>query len=91
MIYGTLAGTGYDGAAVGPNDTATALDGSEYVYGGGTGWLTAKFAVTRKRADPDAIVLMDTFDGLKDSALLFDALRWEKASEVGVGRTGPNQ
>lgn len=92
MIYGTLGGTGYDGAAVSTNDTAVAQNGSEYVYGGGTGWLTAKFPVTRGETIQMRIVLMDTFDGLKDSALLFDALRWEKAMQMGgVGRTPPNQ
>ncbi|HEX8790529.1 MAG TPA: choice-of-anchor L domain-containing protein [Polyangiaceae bacterium] len=92
MIYGTLAGTGYDGAAVSANDTAIAQNGSEYIYGGGTGWLTAKFPVTRGETLQMRIVLMDTFDGLKDSALLFDALRWEKAMEMGgVGRPQPNQ
>jgi hypothetical protein len=32
------------------------------------------------------IIVADTFDGLKDSAVLFDALRWEETSESGVGR-----
>lgn len=91
-IYGTLAGTGYDGAAVSGNDTAIAQNGSEYIYGAGTGWLTGRFPVTRGETIQMRIVLMDTFDGLKDSALLFDALRWEKATEMGgVGRPQPNQ
>ena len=92
MIYGDLAGTGYDGAAVSTNDTAMAQNGSTYIYGGGTGWLTAKFPVTRGETIQMRIVLMDTFDGLKDSALLFDALRWEKAMGMGgIGRPPPNQ
>jgi hypothetical protein len=85
-IFGTLAGTGYDGAAVGANDTAMAVNGSEYVYGGGSGWLTTKFPVVPRETIQMRIIVADTFDGLKDSAVLFDALRWEETSESGVGR-----
>ena len=85
-IFGTLAGTGYDGAALGPNDTAVAVDGSEYIYGGGSGWLTTKFPVVPSETIQMRIIVADTFDGLKDSAVLFDALRWEETSESGVGR-----
>jgi hypothetical protein len=40
-----------------------AQNGSEYSYGGGTGWLTGKFPVTRCEAIQMRIVLVDTFDG----------------------------
>jgi hypothetical protein len=85
-IFGTLMGTGYDGAAVGSNDTVLALNGSEYVYGGGSGWLTAKFPVVPREELEMRIVIADAFDGLKDSAVLLDAIRWEKGGETGVGR-----
>jgi len=85
-IFGTLVGTGYDGAAVGANDTAVAVDGSEYIYGGGSGWLTTKFPVVPRETIEMRVIVADTFDGLKDSAVLFDALRWEETSESGVGR-----
>jgi hypothetical protein len=32
------------------------------------------------------INVADAFDGLKDSAVLLDAIRWERTSETGVGR-----
>jgi hypothetical protein len=85
-IFGTLAGTGYDGAAVSSNDTATAVNGNEYVYGGGSGWLTAKFPVVPRETIEMRVIIADTFDGLKDSTALFDAMRWEPGSESGVGR-----
>jgi hypothetical protein len=85
-ILGTLAGTGYDGAAVGADDTVLAVDGSKYVYGGGSGWLTAKFPVVPREELEMRIVIADAFDGLKDSAVLLDAIRWERTSETGVGR-----
>ena len=85
-ILGTLAGTGYDGAAAGPNDSALAVDGSEYIYGGGSGWLTTGFGVTPGEELQMRIVLMDTFDGLKDSVLLVDNLGWDPTQVVGVSR-----
>lgn len=85
-IFGALAGTGYDGAASSANDTALAVDGSEYVYGGGSGWLTTKFPVVPSETIQMRIIVADTFDGLKDSAVLLDALRWEPTSESSVGR-----
>jgi hypothetical protein len=85
-IFGALAGTGYDGAAVSSNDTAIAVDGSEYIYGGGSGWLTTKFPVVPRETLQMRIIIADTFDGLKDSSVLFDALRWEPISESGVTR-----
>ena len=89
-IFGTLAGTGYDGAAVSTDDTALAVNGSKYVYGGGSGWLTAKFPAVPGETLVMRVIVADTFDGLKDSAVLFDAVRWEPGSESGVGRP-PNQ
>ncbi|MGH7296159.1 MAG: choice-of-anchor L domain-containing protein, partial [Polyangiaceae bacterium] len=89
-IFGTLAGTGYDGAILGPDDTASAVNGSEYVYGGGSGWLTTRFPVAPGETIQMRFIVADTFDGLKDSAVLFDALRWEPTSQTGVTRP-PNQ
>ncbi len=86
MIFGTLAGTGYDGAAKSANDTVQAVNGNLYVYGGGTGWLTTKFPVKPGEQIVMRVIVADTFDGLKDSAILFDNMRWEAASESGVGR-----
>ena len=85
-IFGVLTGTGYDGAAVSADDTAVAVNGNTYVYGGGSGWLTAKFPVVPRETIVMRVIVADTFDGLKDSAVLFDALRWEPTSETGVGR-----
>jgi len=90
-ILGQLAGTGYDGAIAGTNDTVQALDGDTYVYGGGSGWLTAKFPVVRGETLEMRVIIADTFDGLKDSAVVFDAVRWEEASEGGGGVSRPNQ
>jgi hypothetical protein len=86
QILGTITGTGYDGAAVSSNDTEAAVDGSLYIYGGGSGWLTTKFAVTPRETIEMRVIVADTFDGLKDSAVLFDAMRWEQTSESSVGR-----
>ncbi len=55
-----------------------AVDGNYYVYGGGSGWLTATFGVTPSEELQIRIVLMDTFDGLKDSVLLVDAIGWDQ-------------
>jgi hypothetical protein len=85
-ILGTLLGTGYDGAATGPNDTALAVDGSEYIYGGGSGWLTTSFGVTPGEELQLRIVIMDTFDGLKDSVVLIDQLGWDPGPPTGVSR-----
>jgi hypothetical protein len=85
-ILGTLLGTGYDGAASGPNDTVLAVDGSEYVYGGGSGWLTASFGVTPGEELQLRLVVLDTFDGLKDSAVLIDRLGWDPGPASGVSR-----
>jgi hypothetical protein len=85
-IVGTLAGTGYDGAAVGADDTVLSTSGSRYVYGGGSGWLTTKFPVVPQEELDMRIVIADAFDGLKDSAVVLDAIRWERTSETGVVR-----
>jgi hypothetical protein len=85
-ILGTLLGTGYDGAASGPNDTVLAVDGSEYVYGGGSGWLTASFGVTPGEELQLRLVVLDTFDGLKDSVVLIDRLGWDPGPATGVSR-----
>jgi hypothetical protein len=85
-VEGTLIGTGYDGAALGPNDTALAIDGSEYVYGGGSGWLTASFGVTPGEELQLRLVVLDTFDGLKDSVVLLDRIGWDPGPPSGVSR-----
>ncbi len=85
-IAGTLLGTGYDGAASSGDDTILAVDGSKYVYGGGSGWLTVKFPVVPREDIQVRFIVADTFDGRKDSAVLVDSFRWEKGSETGVTR-----
>ena len=62
------------------------MNGNLYVYGGGSGWLTAKFPVTPGEQIQMRVIIADTFDGLKDSAVLLDDMRWEAASESGTGR-----
>ena len=88
-VFGSLKSTGFDGAGSNRSDgTALSQDGTKtYVYGGGSGWLTAKFAVVPREVLTMRIIVHDTFDGLKDSAVLFDALRWERdATSGGVQR-----
>jgi len=85
-ITGALAATGYDGAAVGTDDTVLAVDGSEYIYGGGSGWLHAGFTVTPSEELEMRIMVMDTFDGLKDSVVVVDGLGWDATSSTGVSR-----
>jgi hypothetical protein len=86
-IFGSLAGTGYDGAAAGTDDTIVSVDGNKYVYGGGSGWLTAKFPVVPREVLQMRVLIADAFDGLKDSTVLVDAMRWEQARDNGgVGR-----
>jgi hypothetical protein len=84
-VFGTLKGTGYDGAASSPFDgTALSTDGTKkYVYGGGSGWLTAKLPVTPSEELTMRIIVHDTFDGLKDSSVLVDAMRWEPSTAPG--------
>lgn len=91
QVFGSLRGTFFDGAGSPPYDgTATSNDGTHvYVYGGGTGWLTSEFAVTPREKIVMRIVVLDTFDGLKDSAVLLDALRWERTLGGGGGTRRP--
>ena len=90
-VTGTLAGTWFDGAGASPFDgTAASTDGTgHYVYGGGSGWLTAKFSVTPGESIVVRVIVHDTFDGRKDSAVLFDGMRWEATSSDGVERPVP--
>jgi hypothetical protein len=90
-IFGELAGTSYDGAIDGTNDTVQAVNGDTYIYGGGSGWLTAKFPVVPRETLQMRVIVADTFDGLKDSTVLFDAVRWEEASEDGGVSRPANQ
>lgn len=89
-IFGTLEGTGYDGKSSAPFDgTATSTDGTKkYVYGGGTGWLRATFATKPRDQIQLRFIVHDTFDGLKDSAVLVDAITWQKAEPQGGGGVG---
>jgi hypothetical protein len=89
-IFGALAGTGYDGATAPPpaaaGDTYQALNGNLYVYGGGSGWLSGSFGVTPGESLQMRVVVMDTFDGLKDSVVLLDGLGWDPGPPQGVVR-----
>lgn len=90
-VFGSLGGTFYDGAGSAPFDgTALSMDGTKtYVYGGGSGWLTGKFPVTPGETLSMRIIVHDTFDGLKDSAVLFDAIRWEAVAPLDPGVSRP--
>jgi hypothetical protein len=85
-ITGTLRGTGFDGAAVSTDSTVLAVNGNKYIYGGGTGWLTAKFPVVPGEELIVRVIIHDTFDGLKDSAVLVDGFRWEPDDASGAFR-----
>ena len=62
-------------------------DGTKiYVYGGGSGWLTAKFPVVPRETITMRVIIHDTFDGIKDSAVIVDGLRWERGAASGVDR-----
>lgn len=87
-VFGSLHGTGYDGAAVSSDYTVRAVNGNTYVYGGGTGWLSAKFPTVPGEELLVRVILFDTFDGLKDSAVLLDGFRWE-ADEGDAGAERP--
>jgi hypothetical protein len=80
-IFGTLAGTNFDGAGKGSSDDTTVdpADGNTYVYGGGSGWLTTKFGVDPGETIVVRFMIMDTSDGILDSAVLLDNFSWEKA------------
>jgi hypothetical protein len=91
-IFGSIGGTAYDGATASPpsaNDTVTSTSNQLYVYGGGSGWLTTAVPVTGGETLQMRIIVFDTFDGLKDSAVLFDAFRWQPGSSSGVSRPPP--
>jgi hypothetical protein len=85
MVVGSLKGTGYDGAAVG-DGTVMSSTGQLYVYGGGSGWLTSRFTVTPNDSIVVRVIVHDTFDGYKDSAVLVDNFRWEPNPASGVAR-----
>jgi hypothetical protein len=90
-VAGSITGTGYDAPSATPPDTVTVKDtqGQDhlYVYGGGTGWLTATFAVTPGEEMQVRVIVFDTFDGLRDSAVVMDGLRWQPTAGSGIVRT----
>lgn len=89
QVFGSLTGTYYDGAGSPSADgTVTSLDGTKkYLYGGGTGWLTSTFPVTPGESIMLRFMIMDTFDGLKDSTVLIDRFTWiQVPTEAGVIR-----
>jgi len=92
-VAGSLAGTGYDGAGAssdaGAPDTVRSVSGDLYVYGGGTGWLSAAFPVTPGEQLEVRVVIMDTFDGLKDSVVLVDGFTWQQSPPASVGVSRP--
>jgi len=86
QVFGTLAATGYDGAAVSSDGTVLSSTNQKYMYGGGTGWLTAHFTVVPGDSIVLRVILTDTFDGYKDSAVLLDGFHWEPGPAVGIER-----
>jgi len=81
-VAGTLKGTNFDGASATPATTDDTIDGGSgvrYVYGGGTGWLTAKFEVEPGEKIVIRFTVNDTSDGVLDSAAIVDNIRWDKA------------
>jgi len=91
MVFGSIHGTYYDGAGDTPsNGTAFSVDGThEYVYGGGSGWLTSTFPVTPGEMIQMRVIIFDTYDGLKDSAVVFDNLRWQPGTSGGTTQRPP--
>jgi hypothetical protein len=87
-VFGTLEGTGYDGAAVG-DGTVLGTNGKKYVYGAGTGWLRARVNVVPRDTIVLRLILHDTFDGYKDSAVLVDGFQWDPLPAAGVERPPP--
>lgn len=75
-IFGTLKGTHFDGDKYGANDVESS---GKYIYGGGSGWLTTKFAVEPGESMVVRFMVMDTSDGVLDSAAIVDNIRWDKA------------
>jgi len=95
-VHGALNGTGYDGAGAGGGadaaaaaDTVQSIEGNTYIYGGGTGWLNAAFPVTPGEQLELRIVIMDTFDGIKDSVVLVDGFTWQPMAPTTTGVTRP--
>jgi hypothetical protein len=80
-VFGTLEGTFYDGVGIGStNGTVESFgDRKRYVYGGGSGWLTTRFAVEPGETIELRLIMVDSGDGVLDSAVAIDAMRWEKA------------
>ncbi len=94
-IFGTLAGTNFDGAGMGStDDTIMAVDTTggpklKFIYGGGSGWLNTKFGVDPGETITLRFMVMDTSDGILDSAALVDHLTWEKSPpKTATGETG---
>jgi hypothetical protein len=86
QISGSVRGTGYDGVVSSMDDTVHAMNGNLYVYGGGSGWLNAQFQVAPKEQLQMRVIICDTFDGLKDSAVVVDHFSWSKSATSGVIR-----
>jgi hypothetical protein len=85
-IFGTLKNTFFDGSGAGSTDDTImspapppATGKKKYIYGGGSGWLTTKFAVDPGETITVRFMVMDTSDGALDSAAIVDHLTWEKA------------
>ena len=90
-IFGTLGGTKFDGAGIGSADDTVKdpTSGKTYIYGGGSGWLTTKFAVDPGEVITLRLMIMDTSDGYLDSAAVVDNMSWEKAPpKTATGDTG---
>ncbi len=90
-IFGTLAGTNFDGAGIGKTDDTVTdpTSGKKYIYGGGSGWLTTTFGVEPGEVITLRLMIMDTGDGYLDSAALIDNMSWEKAPpKLATGDTG---
>lgn len=77
-ILGSITGTYYDGSGqMPPSQTVASVDGKKvYLYGGGTGWLSTALPVTPGEQIMLRFMIMDTFDGLKDSSVLLDNWKW---------------
>jgi hypothetical protein len=91
LIFGTLAGTKFDGSGIGSTDDTVKdpTSGKTYIYGGGSGWLTTKFGVTPGEVITLRLMIMDTSDGYLDSAAVIDNMSWEKAPpKTATGDTG---
>jgi hypothetical protein len=90
-IFGTLAGTNFDGTGIGKTDDTVTdpTSGKKFIYGGGSGWLTTKFAVEPGETITLRLMIMDTSDGYLDSGALIDNMSWEKAPpKIATGDTG---